>query len=174
VTYSVSLARQGSKSKDGKCWTDAGSISATSLFALGTNGTSEGQRARVPVFILEHFPWDMDAYRKRKMRPLRKSLGLKPAGFHGFRHFNVSLLDALRVPLKTIQERPGHALTGSFTLDVYGGKPEWEPNLDAARLVGAEIERAVKAHEEENKAASHDYSGSLTAIHENGSGVCSS
>jgi integrase len=99
-------------------------------------------------------PWDMNAYRKRKMRPLLKSLSVKPAGFHGFRHFNVSLLDALRVPLKTIQERLGHALTGSFTLDVYGGKPEWEPNLDAARLVGAEIERAVKAHEEENKAAS--------------------
>jgi hypothetical protein len=65
------------------------------------------------------------------------------AGFHAFRHFNVSLLDALRIPLKTIQERMGHALTGSFTLDAYGGKPEWDRNLEAARSAGAEIEKAV-------------------------------
>jgi integrase len=90
-------------------------------------------------------PWDMNMYRKRKMRPLLKSLGILPlAGFHAFRHFNVSLLDALRVPLKTIQERLGHALTGVFTLDVYGGKPEWGRNLEAARLAGSEIERAVQ------------------------------
>ena len=68
----------------------------------------------------------MNVYRERKMRPLLKSLGYPTAGFHAFRHFNVSLLDALRVPLKTIQERLGHALTGSFTLDVYGGQPEWD------------------------------------------------
>jgi hypothetical protein len=55
------------------------------------------------------------------------------------------MLDALRVPLKTIQERIGHALTGSFTLDVYGGQLEWGRNLEAAQLVGAELEKAVKA-----------------------------
>jgi integrase len=71
----------------------------------------------------------MDAYRKRKLRPLLESFGVKPAGLHGFRHFNAWLLDALRVPLKTIQQRMGHALTGSFTVDVYVGTPEWEPNL---------------------------------------------
>jgi integrase len=115
--------------------------------------------------------WDMDAYRKRKLRPLLESLGVKPAGFHGFRHFNVSLLDALRVPLKTIQQRLGHALTGSFTLDVYGGKPEWEPNLEAARKIGAEIERAVTAQEQENERGRIDYFGSLTAMNQNGSGA---
>src|ERR1700730_3560257 len=51
---------------------------------------------------------------------LLKSLGIRQAGFHAFRHFNVALLDSLCVPLKVIQERAGHALTGSFTLDVYG------------------------------------------------------
>jgi integrase len=66
-------------------------------------------------------PWDMNVYRKRKMRPMLKSLGIPNAGFHAFRHFNVSLLDSLRVPLCTIKERIGHAFTGSFTLDVYGG-----------------------------------------------------
>jgi integrase len=89
-------------------------------------------------------PRGMDSYRSRKFYPLLKSLEIPQAGFHAFRHFNVSLLDALRVPLKTIQERIGHALTGSFTLDVYGGKPEWGRNLEAARLAGAEIEKAVQ------------------------------
>ena len=85
----------------------------------------------------------MNVYRRRKMTALLKSLGIPKAGFHAFRHFNVSLLDALRVPLKTIQERAGHALTGVFTLDVYGGSPEWERNLEAGRLAGSEIEKAV-------------------------------
>jgi hypothetical protein len=29
-------------------------------------------------------------------------------------------------------------------LDVYGGKPEWSRNLEAAQLAGAEIESAVQ------------------------------
>ena len=86
----------------------------------------------------------MDVCPRRKLHPLLKSLGIPRAGSHAFRHFNVSLMDALRVPLKTIQERIGHALTGSFTLDVYGGKPEWDRNLEAARLAGAEVEKAVQ------------------------------
>jgi integrase len=88
-------------------------------------------------------PWDMNVYRHRKMKELLKSLGIPQAGYHAFRHFNVSLLDALRIPVKTIQERIGHALTGVFTLDVYGGQPEWERNLEAGRLAGSEIEKAV-------------------------------
>ena len=89
------------------------------------------------------------------MTVLLSSLGIPQAGYHAFRHFNVAMLDALRVPLKTIQERMGHALTGSFTLDVYGGQPEWGRNLEAAQLVGAELEKAVneaagKLKEQEN------------------------
>jgi hypothetical protein len=91
----------------------------------------------------------MNVYRRRKMTALLKSLEIPQAGFHAFRHFNVSLLDALRVPLKTIQERAGHALTGVFTLDVYDGSPEWERNLEAGRLAGSEIERAVSKVEKE-------------------------
>ena len=53
-------------------------------------------------------------------------------------------MDVLCVPLKTIQERIGHALTGQFTLDVYCGKPEWGPNLEVAKLIGSELEKAVK------------------------------
>lgn len=117
-------------------------------------------------------PRDMDTYRHRKMAPLLKSLGIPQAGYHAFRHFNVSLLDALRVPLKTIQERAGHALTGVFTLDVYGGEPEWERNLEAGCLAGSEIEKAVgkleKARQKEQNIA---LVGSLTAIEGKGSGA---
>lgn len=91
-------------------------------------------------------PWDMNVHRRRKLTPLLKRLGIRQAGFHPFRHFNVSLLDALRVPLKTIQERIGHALTGSFTLDVYGGKPDWSRNVEAARAIGAELNCYLNAH----------------------------
>jgi len=105
-------------------------------------------------------PWDMNVFRQRKLKKLLTVLGISQAGFHAFRHFNVSLLDALRVPLKAIQERAGHALTGSFTLDVCGHAPEWELNLEAARSAGAAIEMAVRKIEtEESK-----YSVSLIAI----------
>jgi hypothetical protein len=102
----------------------------------------------------------MNVFRHRKMGKLLKSLAITQAKFHAFRHFNVSLLDALRVPLKAIQERAGHALTGSFTLDVYGHAPEWELNLEAARLAGAAIEAAVLKLEQQES----NHSVSLTAI----------
>jgi integrase len=75
-------------------------------------------------------PWDMTVYRKRKVRPLLTSLGISHAEFHAFRHFNISLLDALGVSLKTIQERIGHAFTGSFTLELCGRKPDWSANVE--------------------------------------------
>jgi integrase len=113
-------------------------------------------------------PVDMNVHRRRKMTELLKSLGILQAGFHAFRHFNVALMDALRVPLKTIQERIGHALTGSFTLDVYGGQPEWGRNLEAATMVGAELERAAAKRENEVDA---DVSVCLSTNKENGSGA---
>lgn len=80
------------------------------------------QKARGHEFLFSSqsgAPWDMKVFRARKLRPLLTSLGITLAGFHAFRHFNVSLLDTLRIPLKVIQERAGHALTGSFNLDVW-------------------------------------------------------
>ena len=115
-------------------------------------------------------PRDMNVYHSRKMAVLLKSLGIPQAGFHAFRHFNVALMDAQRVPLKTIQERIGHSLTGSFTVDVYGGKPEWEPNREAARLIAEEIEKAVKLVESNRKTAPvgglSEVVGNLSAIGE--------
>jgi len=118
-------------------------------------------------------PWDMNVFRKRKMRTLLKSLGIPQAGFHAFRHFNVSLLDALRVPLKVIQERAGHALTGSFTLDVYGDKPEWERNVEAARNVGIAVENAIEKLKQE-KAGEPQNFVSLTAVKEQRLPMCES
>ena len=133
------------------------------------------QRAKGHEFLFTSkngTPRDMNVYRRRKMTPLLQSLGIPQAGFHAFRHFNVALLDALRVPLKTIQERIGHALTGSFTLDVYGGQPEWGRNLEAAQLVGVELEKAVneaavKLEQEPNA----EVVGSLLAIQQKSSGA---
>jgi integrase len=94
-------------------------------------------------------PWDMNVYRRRKMAKLLKSFGIARAGFNAFRHFNVALLDALNVRLKTIQERIGHALTGSFTLDVYGGKPDFQRNIEAGKRAGEEIQRAIEEQQSE-------------------------
>jgi integrase len=93
----------------------------------------------------------LDVYRSRKLVPLLKRLGIQQAGFHAFRHFNVSLMDALRVPLKTIQERVGHALTGSFTLDVYGYKPDWNRNVEAVRAWGAELNCCLTTHSDQDR-----------------------
>ena len=104
-------------------------------------------------------PWDPNLLRQRRLHPLLKKLKIQQAGFHAFRHFNASMLDSLRVPLKVIQERLGHALTGSFTLDVYGHSLDWKYNAEAAIKAGAVIAEAVKKFEN---------SVSLTAVNGNG------
>jgi integrase len=106
---------------------------------------------------------DMNMERARRLHPLLESLELPLSGYRAFRHFNVSLMDALRVPQKTIQERIGHALTGNFTLDVYGGQPEWSANEEAAAKLGNEIAKAVRHAEANNNSQS---SGCLIAISE--------
>jgi integrase len=89
-------------------------------------------------------PWDSGLLVKRKLRPLLCSVGISQAGLHAFRHFNASLLSSLRVPLKVIQERLGHASAGSLTLDVYTHS-EWEQNVEAGQLAGEAIEKAVNS-----------------------------
>jgi len=72
-------------------------------------------------------------------------------------------MDSLRVPLKTIQERIGHALRGSFTLYVYGHQLDWKSNEEAAKGLGKSIAKAVA------EAKSNSDSGPLTAHKENDS-----
>jgi hypothetical protein len=118
---------------------------------------------------IQHNAKETGGYRRKGPPALiivtgEQSLGIPQAGFHAFRHFNVSLLDALNTPLKVIQERAGHALTGSFTLDVYGGKPEWIRNVEAAHKAGKSHRDSVKDVEEAEKP---ERFVSLTAIQEN-------
>jgi integrase len=118
------------------------------------------QRAAAHTFLFTVStgnPLDMDVERRRRLAPLLQGLELPKGGFHAFRHFNVSMMDTLRVPLKTIQERTGHAQTGNMTLDVYGHTLNWTPNEDAAKWLGDEIAKAVK------EAESKLDSGHLTA-----------
>jgi hypothetical protein len=103
---------------------------------------------------------DMDVERRRRLKPTLKALGIPQAGYHAFPHFNVSVLDSLRVPLKTIQERIGHALTGSFTLEVYGHTLDQGENEEAAQKFGGVLAKAVANAEAENS----DDSGRLTAF----------
>jgi len=63
-------------------------------------------------------PLDMNMLQKRKLVPLLARLGIRRAGLHAFRHFNVSMQEALRIPLMTISERVGHAVVKGFTLAV--------------------------------------------------------
>ena len=70
-------------------------------------------------------------------------------------------MSTCRIPCgsQTIQERIGHALTGSFTLDVYAHTLDWRENEEAAQKLGDSIAKAV-ADAENN---SDDF-GSLTAV----------
>lgn len=59
-------------------------------------------------------PLEINVERSRRLAPILTALEIDKAGYHAFCHFNVSLMDLLRVSLKTIQERIGHAFTGSI------------------------------------------------------------
>jgi integrase len=90
-------------------------------------------------------PVDMNNFRQRKLKPLLEKLKIGQRGFHAFRHFNQSILDALGVPLKVREERAGHSLTGSITQNVYTHSLGDEGNEEAGRKLGAEIEEAVNS-----------------------------
>jgi integrase len=108
---------------------------------------SERQRAKGHQFLFSTSsgkPWDTSLLRQRKLKPLLRTLKIREGGLHAFRHFNASLLSSLRVPLKVIQERLGHASVGSLTLDVYTHS-EWKENAEAAKLAGEQIEKAVNS-----------------------------
>lgn len=106
---------------------------------------SEHQRAKRHEFLFSTSsgrPWDMSLFRQRKLKPFLRDLGIRDGGLHAFRHFNAPLLASLRVPLKTTQERLGHASACSLTLDVYT-HTEWRENAEAAKLAGEQIEKAA-------------------------------
>jgi integrase len=56
---------------------------------------------------------------RSKLHPLLNSLGIQRCGLHTFRHTNSSLMDRLNAPMKTRQERLGHAPGSDITMGVY-------------------------------------------------------
>jgi integrase len=138
------------------------------------------QRAKGHEFLFTSSlgtPLDMNVFRRRKLRKRWKELDIQEErgkAFHAFRHFNAGLLDALCIPLKVRKERLGHAYSGDFTLDVYGEKPDWNANLDAAAKLGAAIEKAVREIEQTAEQGSAQQGAesenfvSLTTVNGNG------
>ena len=122
-------------------------VALSSHLSLLLREQSERQRLKGHTFLFttkSGKPWDANMLVKRKLYPLLDTLGIERKGLHAFRHFNASLLSNLRVPLKVIQERLGHASAGSLTLDVYTHS-EWEQNVEAAQLAGEAIQTAVNS-----------------------------
>jgi len=57
-------------------------------------------------------PWKGEKVVERKLGPLLKKLGIPHRGLHAFRHCNATLMDRMNVPMKTRQDRLGHADLG--------------------------------------------------------------
>lgn len=51
-------------------------------------------------------PLDMNVERQRRLAPLLETLEVERAGYDAFHHFNVSMMDALRVPHPGCRKRP--------------------------------------------------------------------
>ncbi len=64
-------------------------------------------------------PWAPCNVMRSNLHPLLDSLGLPRCGLHAFRHANASLMNHLKAPLKTQQERLGHAPASNITLSTY-------------------------------------------------------
>jgi integrase len=64
-------------------------------------------------------PWAPSEIMRSHLHPLLDSLGIHRCGLHAFRHTNSSLMDRLNAPMKTRQERLGHAAGSDLTMDVY-------------------------------------------------------
>jgi len=59
---------------------------------------------------------------RENLKPLLKKLNIERphrCGIHAFRHISGTLLDRINAPLKIRQERLGHALGSSITVDLY-------------------------------------------------------
>jgi integrase len=113
-------------------------ISPQLAAVLSEQVDSQKVKGHTPLFSTSAgTPVDMNLLRKRKFQPLLASLGIERAGFHAFRHFNASLLNALRVPLRTIQWRLGHASSGCLTTATFThirhGNRTSKPRRDLAK-----------------------------------------
>jgi integrase len=53
--------------------------------------------------------WRESKVVEKKLNPLLRQLAIKPRGLHSIRHFNATLMDRRNIPIKTRQNRLGHA-----------------------------------------------------------------
>jgi hypothetical protein len=92
------MARQGTGTEGEQLYSELGAVTAAYLSIVGADRTTESQGHDFLFSSTSGRPWDMNVYRGWKMMMvLLKSLEKPQAGFHAFRHFNVAMLDALRV-----------------------------------------------------------------------------
>jgi len=95
-------------------------------------------------------PWDAGLVVKRKLRPLLRSLGIREAGLHAFRHGIASLMDRLGVPLKVRQQRGGWS-DPRFVLQTYT-HADVEDQRPFAEQLGRILNRNEPKSEEEGVA----------------------
>jgi hypothetical protein len=62
----------------------------------------------------------------------------------------IPAIQNIRVPdWGTSRQIAGLLTTGSFTLDVYGGKPDFQRNIEAGKRAGKAIQRAIVEQQSE-------------------------
>jgi excisionase family DNA binding protein len=93
------------------------------------------------VALPDGSPWKSDSFTASYARFAAK-IGLKGVRFHGLRHSHASHLLRQRVPVKTVQERLGHA-NASFTLNIYAHMLPGD-DQEAAGLIDKRLRAAMK------------------------------
>jgi integrase len=95
-------------------------------------------------------PWDAGLVVKRKLRPFLRSLEIREAGLHAFRHGIASLMDRPGVPLKVRQQRGGWS-DARFVLQTYTHE-DVEAQRPLAEQLGQILNRDEPKYEEEGVA----------------------
>jgi integrase len=93
------------------------------------------------VALPDGSPWKPDSFTASYARFAEK-IGLKGVRFHGLRHSHASHLLRQRVPVKTVQERLGHA-NASTTLNTYAHMLPGD-DQEAAGLIDKRLRAAIK------------------------------
>lgn len=93
------------------------------------------------VALPDGSPWKPDSFTACYARFAEK-IGLKGIRFHGLRHSHASHLLRQRIPLKTVQQRLGHA-NASITLNTYAHMLPGD-DQEAAELIDKRLRAAIK------------------------------
>jgi integrase len=97
------------------------------------------------VALPDGSPWKPDSFTASYARFAAK-IGLKGIRFHGLRHSHASHMLRQRIPLKTVQQRLGHA-NASVTLNTYAHMLPGDDE-EAAELIDKRLREAIKKQSE--------------------------